>query len=54
MRIEISIYRKLDQDAILRQPGDHLLGRWQLVTRLEQPELHGLMHLLDQLEKGKV
>ncbi len=31
---------------------DDLLGRRQLVARLEQAELQGLMHLLDQLQVG--
>ncbi len=35
-----------------RQPGDDLLGRRQLVTWLEKPELQGLMDLLDQLQVG--
>ena len=36
-----------------RQLGDHLLGRRQLVARLEQAELQGLMDLLDQLQVGR-
>ena len=35
-----------------RQLGDDLLGRRQLIARLKQAELQGLVNLLDQLQVG--
>ncbi len=39
---------RVDGDA-----GDHVLDGGQLVALLEQPEAHGVPHLLDELHVGR-